>query len=229
MKKGKISVDGKELKGKIQMPSYSKLLKLSAEEIEDTLAVNIVEGDEHHEKSSHYLSFAQKVKHVEDVNKGLAKLRVKYADAMHISCAYRLKKSAKPQDQGYEDDMEIGVGRSILSAIQNKSMSEICVYMVRYYGGIHLGNRRYEIAKDLALSAIRSFKAARHLRINQLQSLQRSVSQASLDTEVSFQSGQFAESLDDEDLMMIQDQAQSGAAENPTDRKQDDNNGPPDE
>ena len=109
--------------------------------MEEVLSTNMVDGKEHSEKKSEYFSFAQKAKCEQDVIKDLSKLKVKFADATHISCAYRFKKAATPFEQGYEDDCEIGVGHAILSAIQDKGMSEICVYLVRYYGGQHLGNR----------------------------------------------------------------------------------------
>ena len=156
-------------------------------EMDEILAANVLDADEHTEKQSEFYSYVQKVKTMNDVNQGLAKMCVKFADATHISCAYRLKKSS-PQEQGYEDDGETGQGRTILSTIQEKGMSEICVFLVRYYGGMHLGNRRFEIAKDLTLSAVRVYKMARQNRISQLQQIQRSASQESLASEMSFRS-----------------------------------------
>ena len=39
--------------------------------------------------------------------KGLAKLKIKFADATHISCAYCMKEPNGPFNQGYLDDEKL--------------------------------------------------------------------------------------------------------------------------
>ena len=42
----------------------------------------------------------------------------------------------------------------------------MCVYVIRYYGGAHLGNRRFEIARNVTVTALRNLVAvkAEHFR-----------------------------------------------------------------
>ena len=112
-------------------------------------------------------------------------MHLKYADATHISCAYRLRSPQLDREQGYEDDGETGQGRAILKAIKDRSMLEICVFVVRYYGGKHLGSRCYEIARDLTYVGIRAYKVAQHVKMSKLKALQRHDSQLSLLSETS--------------------------------------------
>ena len=93
--------------------------------------------------------------------RGFTKMKIKYADSTHISCAYRLKNPVGLCRQGFIDGDEFGQGRNILNTIKQKEMEEVCVYVVRYYGGTHLGARRFEIARDLTNTAIQNLKIAK--------------------------------------------------------------------
>ena len=89
------------------------------------------------------------------------------------------------QNQGYEDDSEVGQGRNILRAMRDKNMTEMSVYVVCHYGGTHIGRRRYDIAKDLTFSVIQSYKTITQIKLNRMKAVQRTDSQLSLLTEAS--------------------------------------------
>ena len=57
--------------------------------------------------------------------------------------AYRLAGLNKAYDEGCVDDREYGQGRRMLSILQQKELVNQMVLVVRYYGGIHIGNKRY--------------------------------------------------------------------------------------
>ena len=156
------------------------MLKQSPQQLEHTLATKIIDGGRHKEDNSKFLSFVQRVKSKDDVSRGLNKMRLKFADATHISCGYRLSNPKLCKDQGYEDDGEIGQGRTILNTLRDKDQKETAVYVVRYYGGVHLGRRRFDIAKDLTKSAIRAYKAVRQLAFQRHKSVQRDDLQTSI-------------------------------------------------
>ena len=149
MQRGRIWYDNQPMKQAIHKPTVGSTLKLTNSQIEEAMASKIIEGTHFEEENSEFMSFSQKVRSIEDINRGFQKMKIKYADATHISCAYHLQNPYMLQDQGYEDDGEFGQGRSILNVMKEKAVTEICVYVVRYYGGKHLSNRRYKIAKDL--------------------------------------------------------------------------------
>ena len=81
------------------------------------------------------------------------------------------------------DDGEPGAGRAILQAIKDHGSKCIAVYVVRYYGGIKLGKRRFEIVSMLttaALSALR-FKTGAKRAMRR----ERAVSQESIASSIS--------------------------------------------
>ena len=161
MTRGSIMINNEKIKSMVSEPSFAEILRMEDKELEDIKATKLYEGDEHLEKGSEFFSFAQVVKNENDVRKGLTKLKIKFADSTHISCAYRFKNPIGAFRQGFVDGEEIGQGRNLLNAIKQKEEEEICVFVVRYYGGAHLGPRRFEIARNLINIAIRNLKIAK--------------------------------------------------------------------
>lgn len=90
------------------------------------------------EKKSRFIGFLLKCQSVEDVEIALAELKKQHKKATHICFAYSLK---TPFLEKAVDDGEPGgtAGRPILSVLQKKGVSDACVFVVRYFGGIKLG------------------------------------------------------------------------------------------
>ena len=123
--------------------------------------------------------YAQKVCTEEDVQKGLMKMRIRFADVTHVSCGYRLNQPYGPYQQGGVDDGEPGAYRAILSILKEKNMENFCVFVARWFGGKKLGPRRYQILKMLTNSAVSTYQFKTRERMNRLQ---RTLSQTSLDS-----------------------------------------------
>ena len=149
MQKGQIQVNNNIVKPKVLPPTKAEIIRLDPDELEKIRAVKMIKGPEHEEKGSEYVAYGIKIKSISDVRKAYKKLKVKHADATHVSCAYRLQNPVGPYRQEAVDDNDIGIGRAMLKKIKEKEMSEIAIFVVRYYGGVHLGKRRFEIAEYL--------------------------------------------------------------------------------
>lgn len=90
------------------------------------------------EKKSRFIGYLFNCENVEDVQNALLLLKNEHKKATHICYAYSLK---NPFLEKAVDDGEPGgtAGRPILSVIQKKGASNVCVFVVRYFGGIKLG------------------------------------------------------------------------------------------
>ena len=90
------------------------------------------------EKKSKFLSYLYRVQTKEQVEEIVQKLRKEHKKATHICYAYSLK---FPFLEKAVDDGEPGgtAGRPILSVIQKRGVTDTCVFVVRYFGGIKLG------------------------------------------------------------------------------------------
>ncbi|MGN1200706.1 MAG: IMPACT family protein [Candidatus Caccovivens sp.] len=98
----------------------------------------LVNQIEYIEKKSKFIGYYFACKTVEDVNFALAELKSLHKKATHICYAYSLK---NPFLEKAVDDGEPGgtAGRPILSVLQKRGVSDACVFVVRYFGGIKLG------------------------------------------------------------------------------------------
>ena len=98
----------------------------------------LVKQVEYVEKKSRFLGYLFECKNVQDVEKSLSELKKEHKKATHICFAYSL---SNPFLEKAVDDGEPGgtAGRPILSVIQKKGKKDVCVFIVRYFGGIKLG------------------------------------------------------------------------------------------
>ncbi len=90
------------------------------------------------EKKSRFIGYLLSCKSVEEIQEALCFLKEQHKKATHICYAYSLK---NPFLEKAVDDGEPGgtAGRPILSVIQKRGVSDVCVFVVRYFGGIKLG------------------------------------------------------------------------------------------
>lgn len=90
------------------------------------------------EKKSKFIGYLLRCDSVEEVEKAHGFLKMEHKKATHICYAYSLK---NPFVEKAVDDGEPSgtAGRPILSVLQKKGLSNVCVFVVRYFGGIKLG------------------------------------------------------------------------------------------
>ena len=135
-------------------------------------------SDEHTENDSDYYTYVQKVKTMDDVQRGYLMCRFRHGDATHISYAYRLNEANGPFHQEGIDDEEHGVGCTILDKLKSMAAVNIAVFVVRYYDRKQLGKRRFKILEQLTQRGL----AIYHEKVKDRSSrLEWSSSQASLD------------------------------------------------
>lgn len=91
------------------------------------------------EKRSKFLAFAFHVTSEEEVKQYVAEFRKKYYDARHVCWAYML--GADRTDFRANDDGEPSstAGKPILGQINKNELTDILIFVVRYYGGVNLG------------------------------------------------------------------------------------------
>ena len=187
MQRGNIIVNDMKIKQKVKTPKDADILCLSACELDQIKAFKIIKGVTHEERESEFISYAAKVASEKDVQTAYLKMRIKYADASHVSCAYRLSNPDSPCDQGAIDNKDYGIAHAVLKVMKDKDITEMAIFIVHYYGGIQLGKRRFEIASDLTNSAIKGWyshlakKDKRRSRLNSqgsMASIESTLSQA---------------------------------------------------
>ena len=92
-------------------------------------------------KKSVFIAYAYPVISREQAMFHVEHLREKYADARHWCWAYIIGDPDNTTSAGFDDDGEPSgtAGRPILNVLQHKSIGNIIIIVVRYFGGIKLG------------------------------------------------------------------------------------------
>ena len=102
------------------------------------------------EKRSKFLAFAHHVETVEQVKDIIAGYRKKYYDARHVCYAYMLgpeRKDFRANDNGEPSGT---AGKPILGQINSNGLTDIAIFVVRYFGGIKLGTSGLIVAYKAA-------------------------------------------------------------------------------
>jgi uncharacterized YigZ family protein len=91
------------------------------------------------EKRSKFLAFAFPVSTVEEVKAIQERMQKEYYDARHVCYAYMLgpeRKEFRANDNGEPSGT---AGKPILGQINSNGLTDIAIFVVRYFGGIKLG------------------------------------------------------------------------------------------
>ena len=92
-------------------------------------------------KKSRFLSIAAHTRGREEAKNFIDKIRAEHPDARHHCWAFIAGRPDDAQMWGFSDDGEPSgtAGKPILARLQGSGIGELCVVVVRYYGGIKLG------------------------------------------------------------------------------------------
>lgn len=92
-------------------------------------------------KKSEFIAYAYPVHSREQAMFHVEHLRDKYPDARHWCWAYIIGDPDNTTSAGFDDDGEPSgtAGRPILNVLQHKSIGNVIIIVVRYFGGIKLG------------------------------------------------------------------------------------------
>ena len=90
------------------------------------------------EKKSKFYGYLISCSSEEEILSFLNNLKKEHKKATHICYAYRLRSPLK--EKAVDDGEPSGTaGRPILNVLQKKDLNDVCVFVVRYFGGIKLG------------------------------------------------------------------------------------------
>lgn len=91
------------------------------------------------EKRSKFYAFAHPVETVEEVKDLLAQYRKRFYDARHVCWAYRLGADGAEFRMNDDGEPSSTAGKPIHGQMLSRDLTNVVVFVVRYYGGINLG------------------------------------------------------------------------------------------
>ena len=149
-KKGKMKVGEKLYDKPLTMPTTKFLVDLDFQDVEDLSQLPVATGLTKKVEDSTYKVCCAKPDEISQVPLLYAHMKLRFPSATHISMAYRFPGEDFTANQGYEDDGDYGNGHTLLNALLDSDQMNIVLFIVRYFGGTHLGPVRFEIISELA-------------------------------------------------------------------------------
>ena len=99
---------------------------------------NIAEGY-YTEKRSKFYAFAHHVTSADDVKALNQEYRRKYYDARHVCYAYRLGPEGAEFRANDDGEPSSTAGKPILGVLLSEGVTDVVIFVIRYYGGVNLG------------------------------------------------------------------------------------------
>lgn len=162
--KGRLLINEKPYQKAILPPTPSDIFHADDKLMDLADEIDMVKGEEDKKGKCTFVAYAAAVRDHKDISAAYTKVRMKFAYASHIVCAYRLPGAEMHNLEDYADDGKFGAGRTILSVLKERQLKNIVVFMLRFFGGQHLGPVRYDAFRKVTTSAL----DALHKRIAEL-------------------------------------------------------------
>ena len=153
-KKGRMYMGNTVYKKQVTAPTAKDILDLTSEERERVMKVKLTAGDTVQKENCKFYGYTTTVKTHQQIRDAYLQLRIKHSRARHIVCAYRLRNGHFSTYQDFDDDEEHGMGKTLLRILENAEIFSRCIFVVRYYGGEHINEKRYEGYKEATEAAI---------------------------------------------------------------------------
>ena len=108
------------------------------------------------EKRSKFLAFAHHIESVDEAKELVIAYRKQYYDARHCCYAYMLGPEQKAFRANDDSEPSSTAGKPILGQIISHELTDVIVFVIRYFGGVKLGTsgliNAYRTAANEALS-----------------------------------------------------------------------------
>jgi len=110
------------------------------QENSQTIIPNKVFESEIEEKKSKFITYAKYVQSKSEVDNFISDITAKHPKARHICYAYRIIENGQVYQKSNDDGEPSGTaGKPILNIIEKNELYNVCIVVVRYFGGIKLG------------------------------------------------------------------------------------------
>ena len=154
-KKGKLFINNAPYEPKVPSTKAMDVLAFSTdvEALKSIQEITVANGGTESEQGSTFHAFACPVQNTEQIRKYYIHFKRRFPNATHISMGYKFSALNKALAEDCLDDGEFGFGRKILHLIAQSNLENIMVVVIRFYGGKHIGGKRFEILSRLVQNA----------------------------------------------------------------------------
>lgn len=151
----KITIDDVLYEEEVMVPKPIDLfLQPKEQEIVNQLKSQMVETESVTILNSSFVGLAVRVDSVQNVNRAYKAVAQRFSAMDHIMMAYSLKQNQVIK-RGKCDDEEYGSGSRLLSLLVEAKARNTAIFVVRQYGGLHMGFNRFKTIESVASEALK--------------------------------------------------------------------------
>lgn len=149
-----IMVDGEMDKPIISPPQPAELfVDGPTQDRIDQMQAKLIETPPSTHKNSIFMAIAVKVHNLQELKDSYIAVAQRYPSADHIMLGYAFKEQTKLY-AGFCDDREHGAGHRIKNTIFENHARNVAVFVLRTFGGIHMGFDRFAIITQATKNAL---------------------------------------------------------------------------
>lgn len=154
----KILVNGEVDTPEVKTPQPSELfVDVETQAMLDEIQSKMVETTPEVIRNSEFTALALRVSSVQQVQQAYIAAAQRYPSSDHIMMAYALKEGDQLK-AGACDDREYGAGSKLRNILFEEKSKNTAVFVLRKYGGVHLGFNRFAVIEKVAKNAINMLK-----------------------------------------------------------------------
>ena len=137
---------------KVHLPTAAEILNINPATKARLNLIQFASSTKKTEQESVFRAFGLQVNSIELIQEAYLRLKLQYADATHIMLGYRIDCDGEVIFGSNADGEHTGDAK-INELLYQENMVNIAVFVLRWYGGIHLGGTRltiiYQQAKQI--------------------------------------------------------------------------------
>ena len=141
-------------------PPHTAILNIPEQKQKEMDRIPLIQLAHHTEKRSRFYGYAARAYTFDFINLAYLKMRQMHPTANHIMAAYTLDSDVLGEDATYGacNDGESHSDVKLTETLNKTTMSNVVVFVVRYYGGIQLRGLRLKIIADCAKAALHKLR-----------------------------------------------------------------------
>lgn len=153
-----ILIDGQILTPEVTTPQPAQLFPdMEEQKAIDLIQSHLQEAESNTTQNSEFRGLAIKAHTIKDVNRAYVAVMQRFPTADHVMMAYALRENEVVKS-GFCDDKEYGAGAKLRKLLYEEKQHDTAIFVVRKYGGLHLGYSRFGVIESVAREALQMLK-----------------------------------------------------------------------
>lgn len=139
---------------KRKLPVVRPRHMFQSENVQDKLdTLEFSESEYKPDRTGYFQAYAVACKKTTEAHLAQVRARQMHPEATHIVSAFNPSPESA-ELYAFQDDGEFGAGLRLIRFLKENNYHDVVVCVVRHYGGVNLGPRRFQLMTELAKEAL---------------------------------------------------------------------------